>query len=50
MANRDDFIKLIEAMERIKVVWYKEKGHNGNSGNREADRLATEAIWSRRLE
>ena len=38
--NKDDFIELIEAMKKIKVVWNKVKAHIGILGNEEADKLA----------
>lgn len=38
--NRDDFLELIKAMDRIKVVWEKVKSHIGIKGNEGADKLA----------
>jgi ribonuclease HI len=42
--NKDLWILLDEAAQKHEIAWNWVKGHSGNYGNEQADKLATQAI------
>ncbi|XP_066587127.1 ribonuclease H1-like [Prorops nasuta] len=42
--NRYELIEMEEALDMLHVVWSHIRGHNGNYGNEQADKLAREGI------